>query len=234
MVTPYLNGMDALFWETMGLTFRLAGITTACLLLIGVPVAYFLAYTRHSLKPFLEALVSLPLFLPPTVIGFYLLLAFSPNSALGAWLQEHLNIRLVFTFGGLVLGSIVYSLPFMVQPVQSGFEHLPLNLKEASYTLGKSRMETLFRVLLPNVKGALLSGIVLSFAHTVGEFGVVLMIGGNVPGVTRVASIAIYDEVEALRYAKANEYALTLVAFTLVILIAVYSFNRRHHNRLRA
>lgn len=226
--------MDALFWQTMELTFRLAGFTTVCLLLIGIPIAYFLAFTRHPLKPLLEALVSMPLFLPPTVIGFYLLLAFSPNSAFGAWLLEQFNIRLVFTFGGLVLGSILYSLPFMVQPVQSGFEHLPPNLKEASYTLGKSRMETLFRVLLPNVKGALLSGVVLSFAHTVGEFGVVLMIGGNIPGITRVASIAIYDEVEALRYDQAKEYALTLVAFTLAILIAVYSFNRRHHNRLRA
>lgn len=225
--------MDGLFWQTMELTLRLAAVTTAILLLIGIPLGYFLSFTQTRIKPLLETLVSLPLVLPPTVIGFYMLLAFSPESVLGAWLHAHFNIKLVFTFGGLVLGSIIYSLPFMVQPIQSGFDHLPPNLAEASYTLGKSRTETLFRVLLPNIKPALLSGCVLSFAHTVGEFGVVLMIGGNIPGVTRVASIAIYDEVEALRYDHAKEYALTLVCFTFLILLAVYILNRRH-NRLRA
>jgi len=161
------------------------------------------------------------------VLGFYLLLAFSPESLLGAWLDDALGIRLVFTFPGLVVGSILYSLPFMVQPLQSGFENLPPQLAEASYTLGKSRRTTFFRVLLPNVKSSFLTGMVLSFAHTVGEFGVILMIGGNIPGQTRVASIAIYDEVEGLNYALANQYALVLVAFTFTILVFVYYINRR-------
>jgi molybdate transport system permease protein len=223
--------MDGTFWETMGLTLLLAATTTALLLLIGVPLAYFLAFTRWRVKPVLETLVSMPLVLPPTVIGFYMLLAFSQESPIGAFLLAYFDIRLVFTFGGLVLGSILYSLPFMVQPLQSGFEHLPPNLAEASYTLGKSRWETLLRVLLPNIKPALLSGLVLSFAHTVGEFGVVLMIGGNIPGVTRVASIAIYDEVEALRYDNAREYAIALVGFSFLILLLVYVQNRRQHQR---
>lgn len=216
----------------MGLTFRLAAITTGFLVLIGIPLAYFLAHTRSRFKPLLETLVNMPLVLPPTVIGFYMLLAFSPQHLFGAWLESHFDIRLVFTFGGLVLGSIIYSLPFMVQPVQSGFEHLPPDLAAASYTLGKSTWETVFRVLLPNIKPALLSGIVLSFAHTVGEFGVVLIIGGNIPGLTRVASIAIYDEVEALNYGLAGKYALTLAAFAFGILFAVYALNRRYKNRL--
>lgn len=219
--------MKTEFWETLWLTFQLAGTTTVFLLFIGVPIAYLLAYSKWRIKPLLEALISMPLVLPPTVLGFYLLLAFSPESALGLWLDQWLGLRLVFTFQGLVVGSIIYSLPFMVQPIQSGFEHLPVHLAEASYVLGKTKRETLFRVLLPNIKHSLLTGIVLSFAHTVGEFGVILMIGGNIPGETRVASIAIYDEVEGLNYALANQYALVLVAFTFSILLCVYGINRR-------
>lgn len=219
--------MHTEFWETLALTFRLAAITSAMLLVIAIPIAYGLAVTRLRIKPVLETLVSMPLVLPPTVLGFYLLIAFSPESLFGQWLNDHLGIKLVFTFPGLVIGSIIYSLPFMVQPIQSGFENLPPNLAEASYTLGKSRLETLWRVLLPNIKPSLLTGIVLSFAHTVGEFGVILMIGGNIPGETRVASIAIYDEVEGLNYALANRYALVLVIFTFIILLAVYQINRR-------
>ncbi len=219
--------MTQAFWQTLGLTFKLALITTIVLALIGLPLAYYLARSRRSWKPVLEALVSMPLVLPPTVLGFYLLLAFSPESLLGAWLNDALGIRLVFTFPGLVVGSILYSLPFMVQPLQSGFENLPPQLAEASYTLGKSRRTTFFRVLLPNIKSSFLTGMVLSFAHTVGEFGVILMIGGNIPGQTRVASIAIYDEVEGLNYALANQYALVLVAFTFTILVFVYYINRR-------
>lgn len=215
------------FWQTLLLTFKLAGVTSACLLLMGIPLAYFLAYTRLRIKPVLETLVSMPLVLPPTVIGFYLLLFFSPENAFGGWLEEQLGIKLVFTFWGLVIGSIIYSLPFMVQPLQSGFEKLPPNLAEVSYVLGKSRMETLFRILLPNIKPSLLTGMVLTYAHTVGEFGVILMIGGNIPGQTRVASIAIYDEVEGLNYALANKYALVLFAFTFSILLLVYVINRR-------
>ncbi|HKK78513.1 MAG TPA: molybdate ABC transporter permease subunit [Phaeodactylibacter sp.] len=219
--------MGEAFWQTLVLTFQLASITTLILLLLGVPIAYALSQSRSRWKPLLEALISMPLVLPPTVLGFYLLLAFTPRSALGAWLDDTMGIQLVFTFAGLVLGSVIYSLPFMVQPVQSGFEHLPDHLAEASYSLGKSKLQTLLRVLLPNIKPSLLTGIVLSFAHTVGEFGVILMIGGNIPGETRVASIAIYDEVEAMNYNLANQYALVLIVFAFVILFVVYSINQR-------
>ncbi|MCB9051044.1 MAG: molybdate ABC transporter permease subunit [Lewinellaceae bacterium] len=219
--------MAAAFWQTLWLTFKLAAVTTGLLIFIGIPIAYLLSQSRSRIKPFLEALISMPLVLPPTVLGFYLLLAFSPEGQFGAWLEQAFGLRLVFTFAGLVVGSIFYSLPFMVQPVQSGFENLPSNLAEASFTLGKSRMQTLLRVQLPNIKPSLLTGLVLAFAHTVGEFGVILMIGGNIPGQTRVASIAIYDEVEALNYGLANQYALVLVAFAFAILALVYSINRR-------
>lgn len=214
-------------WTPLWLTFRLAGITTLILLLIGVPLAAWLAATQSRFKPVAETLVSMPLVLPPSVLGFYLLLAFSPNSALGGWLLATFDLRLVFTFEGLVLGSVLFSLPFMVHPLQSALSALPHSLSEAAYTLGRSRSNTLFTVLLPNIKGALLAGIVLSFAHTVGEFGVVLMIGGNIPGVTKVASIAIYDEVESLNYAAANLYAGVLFVLSFVILLTVYLFNRR-------
>jgi molybdate transport system permease protein len=209
------------------LTFRLAAITTLILLVIGIPLAYWIAHTRIRLKPVIETLVSMPLVLPPSVLGFYLLLAFSPHNAFGEWLEQWFHIRLAFSFAGLVIGSVIFSLPFMVQPIQSAFQNLPASLIEASRTLGKSDPETLFRVLLPNIKPALLSGIVLSFAHTVGEFGVILMIGGNIPGVTKVASIAIYDEVESLNYAAANFYALVLFAVTFTILLAVYMVNKK-------
>lgn len=212
-------------WQPLLLTFRLALVTTLVLLVISVPLAYWLAYTRARLKPVIETLVSMPLVLPPTVLGFYLLVAFSPANAFGAWLDTWLGLRLVFSFEGLVIASVLYSLPFMVHPLQSGFAHLPISLTEASYVLGKSRTTTLFRVLLPNIKPSLLTGIVLAFAHTVGEFGVVLMIGGNLPGRTKVASIAVYDEVEALNYGLAHTYSLILVAITFAILLLVYLVN---------
>jgi len=214
-------------WQPLLLTFRLAAITTLILFVIGIPLAYWIAYTRTRFKPVIETLVSMPLVLPPSVLGFYLLLAFSPQNAFGQWLEQWFNIRLVFSFAGLVVGSVIFSLPFMVHPIQSGFQNLPSSLIEASRTLGKSDRYTLFRVLLPNIKPALLSGAVLSFAHTVGEFGVILMIGGNIPGVTKVASIAIYDEVESLNYAAANFYALVLFAVTFAILLMVYVLNKK-------
>jgi len=219
--------MNDPFAQTLLLTLELATITTILLLLIGIPIAYALATIKWRFKPVLEAMVSLPLVLPPTVLGFYLLVALGPNSWLGAWLDANFDFRLVFSFTGLVVGSIIYSLPFMVQPVQAGLESLSPNLAEASYTLGKSRWETFFKVLLPNIKTSLLTGAVLAFAHTVGEFGVILMIGGNIPGETRVASIAIYDEVEALNYGTANNYAAVLLVFSFFILLIVYTFNRR-------
>lgn len=214
-------------WQPLWLTLRLAGITTSVLLLIGVPLAGWLALSRFRLKPVFEALVSLPLVLPPSVVGFYLLLAFSPTSGVGAWLLHALNLQFVFSFEGLVLGSLIYSLPFMVHPIQAGLENLPLSWREASYTLGQSPARTLWRVLLPNCKPALLTGIVLSFAHTIGEFGLVLMIGGNLPGETRVASIAIYDEVELLHFDTAHAYAGLLLGLSFAILLLVYTVNKR-------
>ena len=212
-------------WEPLILTFKLAGITTVFLLVVSLPLAYWLAYTKARIKPIIETLVSMPLVLPPTVLGFYLLVAFSPSNELGRWLDEWLGLRFVFSFEGLVLASMIYSLPFMVHPIQSGFSNLSVSLKEAAYVLGKSRWITLLRVLLPNIKPSLLTGIVLAFAHTIGEFGVVLMIGGNMPGRTKVASIAIYDEVEALNYGLANAYSLVLFAITFSILLVVYLVN---------
>lgn len=219
--------MENSFFQTMKLTFELAGITTLILLIIGVPLGYFLSQTKSKLKPIIETLVSMPLVLPPSVLGFYLLLAFSPKNAFGAWLDKTFDIRLVFSFEGLVIASVIFSLPFMVHPIQSGFSSLNKSLKEASYVLGKSRFETLFYILLPNIKPSLLTGIIISFAHTVGEFGVVLMIGGNKIGETKVASIAIYDEVESLNYTMANQYAFTLFFISFIILLFVYMINKK-------
>jgi len=215
-------------WQPLILTFRLAFVTTILLFIIAIPLAYWLAYAKNRAKPVIETLISMPLVLPPTVLGFYLLLAFSPNNAFGQWLDTSLGLRLVFSFEGLVIGSLLYSLPFMVHPIQSGFANLSPSLKEAAYILGKSRWVTLRRVLLPNIRPSLLTGIVLSFAHTIGEFGVVLMIGGNIPGQTKVASITIYDEVESLNYAAANTYSLILFVITFCILLLVYLVNGGH------
>lgn len=214
-------------WQPLLITFKLASVTTAILLCIGVPFAWWLAHTRTRFKPVVEALVSMPLVLPPSVLGFYLLLAFSPEHWFGQWLDRVAGLRLAFSFEGLVVASVIFSFPFLVHPVQSGFQNLPSSLAEAAHVLGKSKLETFLRVLLPNIKPALLSGTVLAFAHTVGEFGVVLMIGGNLPDQTRVASIAIYDEVEALNYAAANFYAGVLFCLSFLILLVVYVFNRK-------
>ncbi|MBD2704972.1 molybdate ABC transporter permease subunit [Spirosoma sp. BT702] len=214
-------------WGPIWLTLRLAGVTTLLLLVIGIPLAGWLALSRFRLKPVFEAIISLPLVLPPSVVGFYLLLTFSPTSSLGAWLLKTLNLQLVFSFEGLVVASLIYSLPFMVHPIQAGIENLPVSWREASYTLGQSPARTLWRVLLPNCKPALLTGIVLTFAHTIGEFGLVMMIGGNLPGQTRVASIAIYDEVELLHFQTAHTYAALLLAVSFIILLVVYAINKR-------
>ena len=171
--------------------------------------------------------MSLPLILPPSVLGFYLLLAFSPQNAFGKFLEKYFDLRLVFTFEGLIIASILYSLPFMVQPIHNGLKMLPSSLLEASYTLGKGRLTTLLRVLLPNIRTSLITGCVLSFAHTVGEFGVVLMVGGNIPRETRVVSIALYDEVEDMNYSQANFYAVTLLLFAFLTLFIVYLVNYR-------
>ncbi|UTW61605.1 molybdate ABC transporter permease subunit [bacterium SCSIO 12741] len=217
--------------EPLWLSFKLAAVTSLLLLVIGIPIAWWLSESKSRWKPAFESLVSLPLVLPPTVLGFYLLLVFSPAHGIGGWLQEWVGVSFVFSFEGLVLASIIYSLPFMVQPVQAGLANLPRELSEASYVLGKSKWQTLIRVLLPNCKPALLTGLVLSFAHTLGEFGVVLMIGGNLPGETRVASIAIYDQVEALNYEAAHGYSLALLLITFVILFITYAINHRWRRR---
>lgn len=218
--------MDS-FLITIALTFKVATITTIALLILAIPLGYFLAFSKSKFTPILEAIVSMPLVLPPSVLGFYLLITFSPQSFVGKFLLETFNVKLVFSFEGLIVGSMIFSLPFMVNPIQAGFAALPKSLFEAALTLGKGRFAILYRVLLPNISHSLLVGIVVTFAHTIGEFGVVMMIGGNIEGVTRVASIAIYDEVEALNYALAHKYALTLFVITFSILLLTFYLNKR-------
>lgn len=217
----------ALDFQPLILSFKLAAVTTIILLLIGIPLAYWLSFSQRKFKYILETLVSMPLVLPPTVLGFYLLVFWGPRSFLGGVLESWFDVRIVFSFAGLVIGSIIFSLPFMVNPIKAGFQSLPTYLTEAALTLGKSRRETLFKVLLPNIKPSLWTGIVMSFAHTLGEFGVVLMIGGNIPGQTRVASIAIYSEVESLNYSAANFYSLVLIVVSFSILLVFYLLNKK-------
>ena len=214
-------------WSPIILTLQLALITTVILFVISIPLAYWIANTKSRIKPIIEAIVSLPLVLPPTVLGFYLLIAFSPESAIGSFLNDVFGLKLAFSFTGLVIGSTIYSLPFMVQPLQAGFASLPSSFSEASFVLGKSKYQTITKVLIPNIKKSILTGIVLTFAHTVGEFGVVLMIGGNIPNQTKVVSIAIYDEVESLNYSTAHIYSGVLLTVTFAILLLVYINNNR-------
>ncbi|KEA45890.1 molybdenum ABC transporter permease [Campylobacter mucosalis] len=209
------------------LSLKLSLITTIVLFFLTLPLAYFMARTNFRLKPIFEALISLPLVLPPSVLGFYLLLFLSPYSALGKFIENTFDIRLVFNFTGLVIASCIYSLPFMFAPLKSGFESLRPSLFEASYSLGKSKISTLFFVALPNIKPSLLTAIVVSFAHTMGEFGVVLMIGGSVGDETRVASIAIFEAVEMLDYEKAQIYAGIMLLFSFSVLFLLYLFNNK-------
>ena len=208
------------------LTLKLASITTLILLLIGLPLAYWLSKGRSIAKIVLEAIITMPLVLPPSVLGFYLLLAFSPQHGAGKWLQQVFDVRLVFSFQGLILASVIYSMPFMIGPIKSALQQLPVSLSQASYTLGKTERQTFIHVLLPNIRASVLTAAILTFAHTLGEFGVVLMIGGNIPGVTRVASIAVYDSVENQDYASANHYSLILFSITFVMVISVFVFNK--------
>lgn len=212
-------------WQPLILTFQLAMVTSLMLFIISLPLAHWLAFTSVKIKPVVEALVSMPLVLPPTVVGFYLLVAFSPTSVMGSWLNEVFGLKLAFSFEGLVLASLIYSLPFMVQPLQSGFSKIPKSLVEAAQTMGKSKWTIVQKVLLPNMKPSLITALVLTFAHTIGEFGVVLMIGGNIPGETKVASIAVYDQVESMNYAAANTYSLVLLTVSFLILMSVYLAN---------
>lgn len=219
--------MDASFIQTLWLTLKLAILTTIILLIIGLPFAYWLTYSRVKIKPLIEALVSMPMVLPPSVIGYYMLLIYSPRNWFGSWLAAAFNIRLAFSFEGVLIASVIFSLPFMIQPIHNGLRSLPDSLREASYTLGKSKLITFKKVLIPNIKPSVITAAALTFAHSIGEFGIVLMVGGNMPGETRVASIAIYDEVQSLNFASANQYALILFAVSFLLLAAIYSVNKK-------
>jgi molybdate transport system permease protein len=221
------SDMSHIDLQPLWLTLRLGLTTTVVLFVACLPLAWWLSNGQTRWRHPVRAFTNMPLVLPPSVLGFYLLLAFSPAYPFGHFLEHAFNVRLVFSFGGILIGSIIFSLPFMINPLVSGFESLPSSLSEAAKVLGKSRLTTLFRVLLPNMKPALMTGIVMSFAHTIGEFGVVLMIGGKIPGVTKVASIAIYDEVEALNYHAANVYAGVLFVACFVVVTTMFIINRR-------
>ena len=214
------------------LSFKLAAITTLILFFVAMPLAWWLSQTHSRSKPFIEAVVSLPIVLPPSVLGFYILFALSVNSPFGAFIQEYFGITLVFNFTGLVIASVFYSFPFMVQPLQGGFESLNKSMLEASYIAGKSRLQTLWYVALPNIKPALLTALIVTFAHTVGEFGVVLMVGGSIPGETKVASVAIYEFVEVMDYSQAHLYSAIMLVMSFSVLLGVYLFNQRHNRRI--
>ncbi|WP_105169739.1 molybdate ABC transporter permease subunit [Pseudoalteromonas sp. T1lg23B] len=202
------------------LTLQLASLTTVCLLLVCVPCAYFLARSRSVVKPFIETIVTLPLVLPPTVMGYYFLVLFSPNDGLGLWLRNVLGIELVFSFSGIWLVSMIYSLPFTFRPLQSAFEQLPKDLHHAAALLGFSPMKQFHLVILPAIKPALFAATTLSFAHTIGEFGAILMIGGNIPGETQVLSLALFDHVESFNSQAAEQLALLMLIFSFVVVFA--------------
>ncbi len=214
-------------WQSFRLTIELAVIVSAILLVVGLPLAYWIAFSRWHWKFLVEAIVALPIVLPPTVLGFYVLVALGSQSPLGHWWQSLTGHTLAFTFSGLVIGSILYSLPFAVQPFTAAFSSVDRKLLAASATLGASPLRTFFRVVIPLSIPGLVTGVVLAFAHTMGEFGVVLMVGGNIPGVTRTVSIDIYDQVQASNYASANATALLLLIFCFAALTVVYGLNRR-------
>jgi len=213
-------------WQAFGLTIELACIVSAVLFVVGLPLAYWIAFSRWRWKFLVEALVAMPIVLPPTVLGFYLLVALGSRSPLGRWWQSLTGHTLAFTFTGLVIGSIFYSLPFAVQPFAAAFSLVDRKLLAASATLGASPLRTFYCIVVPLSVPGLVTGIALAFAHTMGEFGVVLMVGGNIPGVTRTVSISIYDQVEASNYAAANGMALLLLIFCFVVLAAVYGIHR--------
>lgn len=209
------------------LSFKLAGVTTLILFVIALPLSWYLSQTQSRSKPVLEALTALPIVLPPSVLGFYILIVLSPNSEVGGFFEDLFGVKLVFSFTGLVVASCFYSLPFMVQPLQSGFESLNKHMLEASYLAGKSKLQTVWYVALPNIKPSLMTALIITFAHTVGEFGVVLMVGGSIPGETKVASVAIYEMVEVMEYGQAHIYSAIMVFMSFLVLLAVYIFNQK-------
>lgn len=214
-------------WEALWLTARLAAIVAAILLVVSLPLAHWIVFARKRWTFLVEAVVSLPLVLPPTVLGFYLLMAMGTRSPIGRLWIDWTGHPLAFTFEGLVVASLFYSLPFAVQPVATAFSQIDPSLREASATLGASPLRTFFRVVLPMSFEGVVAGVVLSFAHTVGEFGVVLMVGGNLPGVTRTVSISVYDHVQALQYREATVTALFMLGFSFLVLLGVYGLRRR-------
>jgi molybdate transport system permease protein len=217
-------------WQAIWLSVRLSVFTTAILLAVGAPLAAWLAFSRWRWKFLVEAVVALPLVLPPTVLGFYILLAIGPRSPLGALYGKITGGILPFSFQGLLLASVLYSLPFTVQPVAASFASVDRGLVEASWCLGVSRLATFRRIVVPLSRRGIATGAILSFAHTMGEFGVVLMVGGNIAGVTRTVSITIYDQVQALDYAAATQTSLFLLALSFIVLALTYSFQRRAWN----
>ena len=218
-------------FEPFLLSFKLALVTTLILFLISLPLAWYLSQTKSKIKPFLEAVTALPIVLPPSVLGFYILVSLSKNSPIGLFFEEFFDIKLVFTFTGLVVASSLYSLPFMLQPLQSGFESINRNILEASYIAGKGKIETLLRVALPNIKPSLMTALIVTFAHTVGEFGVVLMVGGSIPGETKVASVAIYEMVEVMDYNFAHIYSAIMLIISFLVLLSVYIFNSKQSSK---
>jgi molybdate transport system permease protein len=212
-------------WQAVALTARLATLTSLILIVVGVPLALWIAFSRRKWKFVIEAIVAMPLVLPPTVLGFYLLVAFGGGTALGRWYQRVTGSTLAFTFTGLVVASVLYSLPFAVHPMAAAFRGVDRKLVAAARTLGGSKATIYRRIVLPLAWPGLITGLVLSFAHTVGEFGVVLMVGGNIPGVTRTLSIDIYDQVQSLNYAAANSTALVLLVFSYGLLCLLYALN---------
>ena len=214
-------------WTAMLLTIKLALVVCVILVAVGLPIAYWVAFSKWRLKFLVESVVALPLILPPTVLGFYVLLAMGPRSPFGRLYEAATGHRLPLTFTGLVVASVLYSLPFMVQPIASSFASVDSKLLAASSVLGASKFRTFVRIVLPLSVSGLLTGLVLTFAHTLGEFGVVLMVGGNIPGVTRTVSISIYDNVQALNYSAAGQTSLVLLMVSFLILSIVYGINRR-------
>ena len=222
----FFPGLGPLF-----LTVKLAAITTLILLIIGTPIAWWLSTTRLKIKPLIETIVALPIVLPPTVMGFYLLILLSPQSTIGNWWLELTGETLTFNFSGLVIASVLYSFPFVVQPLQSAFENVGRDLMEAAHTLGAKPLDAFFSIAMPLAKRGFLTATVLGFAHTLGEFGVVLMVGGNIPEETRVISIAIYDHVEMLEYGKAHMLSAILLGFAFITMLLMYTVNHQQANK---
>ena len=222
----FSGDLTVMNWTAIHLTLELALLTAVILLAVGLPIAYWLTYSRRRWKFLVESVVALPLVLPPTVLGFYILVAIGPHSPLGRWYAELVGHPLPFTFEGLLFASVLYSLPFAVQPFTSGFEQVDRRLIEASWTLGLSKLATFFKLIIPLSTAGIVTGFVLSFAHTLGEFGVVLMVGGNIEGVTRTVSIEIYDDVQSLNYAAAAKTAALLLGISYLVLLGVYGLNR--------